>query len=432
MRNPPLTARDSEARVLPPLEGSRSAGGPALPPRGGGGHGGARARERGAGEPDPLARAGERGAPRARAHPQADAALGAAGLGGHPRRGAQGGRARRARGAGLGREADAPRAAALRRDREGDPRAEGPAGELPPAAPEDDRALPDGPRLRPGGGREGPGAVVHDAEGRKERKRPQLIDRDPARACGPMHRPSNDPRERRVPRDPQHRHLATRSARRRRETGRDPPDPRRRDPRRERPHHLRRHRVRLPHRVLRPFPPTRSSTPAGAPSCPGSSTRTPIRSGSATAASRSGGGSPARATPRSRPRAAASRPRCAPRAPAPTRSCARRRRGRLARMHAHGTTTAEAKSGLRADGRGGAPRAPAPEISLRRARPAAPRAHSPRGARDPRRVPRRPRRVGPDHRRLDRPPRRARKASPRTATSSASRASSPSKSRAGS
>ena len=129
------------------------------------GHGSPRPRKRGPRRPDALARAGERGAPRARADPEADAPLGAAGLRGHPQRRAQGSRARRARGARLGREADPQRPPALRRDRESDPRAQAAAGQLPPAAAEDDRALPAGPRVRPRRERQGAAAVLPHAQG---------------------------------------------------------------------------------------------------------------------------------------------------------------------------------------------------------------------------------------------------------------------------
>ena len=118
-----------------------------------------------------AARRRERGAPGARADPEGDAAHGAARLGGHPDGRAQGGRADRPGGAGGGRAADAQRPAALGRDREGDPGAEDPARQLPPAAPEDDRALLTGPRIRPGRGREGPAALLPDAQAREGRGR---------------------------------------------------------------------------------------------------------------------------------------------------------------------------------------------------------------------------------------------------------------------
>ena len=108
-------------------------------------------------------------APRARADPEGDARRRAARLRGHPRRGAEASGADRPAGPGFRRAADPQRPPALRRDREGDPRAQDPADQLPPAAPEHDRALPAGARFRPRGGREGPADGVSD-RGRRERE----------------------------------------------------------------------------------------------------------------------------------------------------------------------------------------------------------------------------------------------------------------------
>ena len=113
--------------------------------------------------------------------------------------GAQGGRAHRPRGAGLLRAADAQRPAALGRDREGHPGPEDPARQLPAPAPEDGRALRPGPRVRQGRGRQGSAGRVHDAQGRRDsrvvgarcRRLPSRLSKS---ATSPPSRPRSGPR----------------------------------------------------------------------------------------------------------------------------------------------------------------------------------------------------------------------------------------------